>query len=136
LCLYNQGILSWETNYERDAAELLAKITSCATGVDISPEGFMRVGRQIQNIEKAFNTLHAGFTREDDHPPRRYWDEPVRSGPYKGEKIDHEEWEKMLDDYYALHGWDKESSWQTKECLEGLDLPEVANKLERVGRLK
>ncbi len=136
LCLYNQGILSWETNYERDAAELLAKITSCATGVDISPEGFMRVGRQIQNIEKAFNTLHAGFTREDDHPPRRYWDEPVRSGPYKGEKIDHEEWEKMLDDYYALHGWDKESSWQTNECLEALNLSEVANKLERVGRLK
>ena len=136
LCLYNHGILSWETNYESNAAALLAKLTSFATGVDISPENFMRVGRQIQNIEKAFNTLHAGFTRKDDHPPERYWTEQVKSGPYKGERIDHEAWEKTLDEYYELHGWDKETGWQTRKGLENLNLVEVADKLEKANRLR
>jgi aldehyde:ferredoxin oxidoreductase len=136
VCLYNHGILSWETSYEdEDAPELLAKMTSYATGMEISAEKFMWIGRRVHNIEKAFNTLHAEFTRKDDYPPKRYWNEPVKSGPYKGERIDHEKWEKMLDEYYELHGWDKRTSWQTRECLEKLGLTEVADKLEKAGKL-
>ena len=136
ICLYNHGILSWETNYEeKNAAELLAKITSSTTGIDLSTEKFMQIGRQVHNIEKAFNTLHAGFKRKDDFPPQRYWNEPVKSGPYKGEGIDHEKWEKMLDEYYELHGWNKQTSWQTRECLENLNLRQVIDKLDRFGKL-
>lgn len=135
LCLYNHGILSWESITEENAASLVSEMTSAATGTDLSEDKFMQIGRQIHNIEKAFNTLHAGFTRKDDYPPKRYWNEPVKSGPYKGEKIDHEAWEKMLDQYYTLHGWDKQTSWQTKECLEGMGLREVADKLKSAGRL-
>ncbi|RLI09441.1 hypothetical protein DRO42_04230 [Candidatus Bathyarchaeota archaeon] len=135
ICLYNHGILSWETRYEKTAAELLARITSSATDIDLSAEKFMRIGRQVHNLEKAFNTLHAGFTRRDDYPPQRYWNEPVKSGPYRGERLDHETWERMLDEYYELHGWDRQTSWQTRECLERLNLRQVADKLDRFGKL-
>lgn len=109
---------------------------SSVTGVDYSSTKLLKIGQQIQNVEKAFNTLYAGFTRKDDYPPVRYYTEPVKSGPHAGEKIDHEEWEKMLDKYYTLHGWDRKTSWQTKECLYELNLPEVAEKLEKANKLK
>jgi aldehyde:ferredoxin oxidoreductase len=57
----------------------------------------------------------------------------VKSGPYRGEHIDHETWERMLDEYYSLHGWDTESGLQTRENLESLGLKSVANLLERTG---
>lgn len=113
-----------------------AALASAATGRKISTDKFMKIGLQAHNLEKAFNTLHAGFTRKDDHPCYRYYNEPVRSGPYKGERIIHDVWERMLDRYYELHGWDKETSWQTNACLERLDLRDVAERLRKAGRLK
>ena len=41
----------------------------------------------------------------------------------------------MLDAFYELHGWDKETSWQTRKTLEFLGLSDVAEKLAEVGRL-
>jgi aldehyde:ferredoxin oxidoreductase len=136
VCLYNNGLLSWETIIESDAARHIAELTSAATGMDLTPDKFMRIGRQVHNIEKAINTIHGGFTRSHDYPPKRYWSEPVKSGPYRGERIDHNEWEKMLDDYYDLHNWDTKTSLQTRETLEKLDLTTVADRLEEVGKLK
>ena len=135
VCLYNHGILSWETPMGENAAGLLSEMTSSATGMELSVDKFMQIGRQVHNLEKAFNTLHAGFTRRDDYPPERYWNEPVKSGPFKGERINHDAWEKMLDDYYALQGWEKQTGWQTASSLERIGLNEVAEKLKVAGRL-
>ena len=135
MCLYNNGILSWETEITGDAARHLAELTSAATGMELTVEGFMGIGRRVHNLEKAFNTLHGGFTRKDDYPPKRYWEEPVKSGPYKGEHIDHETWERMLDEYYSLHGWDAESGLQIRDSLEAVDLKAVADSLEESGKL-
>jgi len=135
-CLYNNGLLSWETKTEPSAAGYIAELASSLTGMDLPVERLMRIGRQVHNLEKAFNTLHGSFTRKDDYPPKRYWEEPVKSGPYKGERIDHETWERMLDEYYELHGWDVETGLQKREILESLDLHIVADKLAEVGLLK
>lgn len=134
-CLYNNGLLSWETEASGHAAHHFAELTSSLTGMDLDVERFMRIGLQVHNLEKAFNTLHGGFTRRDDYPPKRYWEEPVKSGPYAGEHIDHEEWERMLDEYYGLHGWDPGTGWQTKETLVSLGLTDVADRLEAAERL-
>ncbi len=134
-CLYNNGLLSWETEASAQAAHHIAELTSSLTGMNLDAERFMRIGLQVHNLEKAFNTLHGGFTRLDDYPPKRYWEEPVKSGPYAGERIDHDEWERMLDEYYGLHGWDPETGWQTKETLASLGLTGVADTLEAAGRL-
>lgn len=112
-----------------------AALFSAATGVEMSGEELMQVGRRIHNVEKAFNTLHAGFTREDDYPPDRLFDEPARSGPYEGEALDREKWARMLDRYYCLQGWDVRTGWQTEAGLLELGLHQVAEKLRRHGRL-
>jgi len=127
------GVCSYIPN---QTPEDLAEMVSAATGFELSADRLMRVGLQVHNVEKAFNTLHTGFTRGDDLPPYRYYNEPVKSGPFKGESLSHERWEMMLDEYYALHGWDRVTSWQTRECLEELDLADVAGRLEEAGRLK
>jgi aldehyde:ferredoxin oxidoreductase len=112
-----------------------AALFSAATGVSMSGEQLMEAGRRIHNVEKAFNTLHGGFTREDDYPPDRLFDEPTESGPYKGEALDRQKWARMLDEYYRLQGWDLATGWQTEAGLVGLGLDMVAEKLRRHSKL-
>ena len=104
-------------------------------GIDLTPEEFMLIGRRSYNLEKGFNTIHTNFDRKDDLPPKRYMEEAVKSGPFVGHKCDEEKWNEMLDRFYQLHDWDKKTGLQTRQCLEDLDLKEVADKLEKVGRL-
>ena len=135
-CLYNCGLLSWETEATPKSAEYLAELASSLTGLGLNYERFILIGERLHNVEKAINTLHGGFTRNDDYPPKRYWIEPVKSGPYKGEYLDHKTWDKTLDDYYRLHDWDVESGLQTSKGLEKLGLEAVTDRLEAAGLLK
>jgi len=112
------------------------ELFSSATGRLLSKDELLHIGLQVHNLEKAFNTIHVGFDRNDDYPCERYYNEPVKSGPYKGECIDHEIWDRMLDTIYRLHGWDIETSWQTRKGLEKIGLSDIANKLEKENRLK
>lgn len=132
VCVYMGSFLGAHALELSDYAEL----TSSATGIDLTEEEFMLVGRRSYNLEKAFNTIHANFGREDDYPPRRYMEEPVKSGPYAGHKCDKEKWDEMLDMFYELHGWDKTTGLQTRKCLTELGMEDVADQLQKVGRLK
>ena len=113
----------------------LAQFYSSATGIKLSEIDIMKIGERIHNVEKMFNVYHVGFTREDDYPPQRLMEEPVKSGPMKGELLEKEQWDRMLDNYYELQGWDKSSGWQTRASLEHLDLGEIADDLDKAGRL-
>jgi len=132
------GVCLFSSNYNGPSLldpDDLAELYSAATGRDIDGDELMRIGERIHNIEKAFNVLHAGFSRRDDYPPQRLMEEPVKSGPMRGERLHREKWGQMLDEYYELHGWDKETGWQTRKCLEDLDLRRIADDLEKVGRV-
>jgi aldehyde:ferredoxin oxidoreductase len=111
------------------------ELTRTALGIDISEEEFMRLGQQAYNLEKAFNTIHVGFTRKDDYPPTRYVEEAIDSGPFVGFKCDRDKWDEMLDRFYELNGWDPATGWQTRSGLHALGLYDVAAKLAAAGRL-
>ncbi|MBW2285731.1 MAG: hypothetical protein JRF65_14190 [Deltaproteobacteria bacterium] len=49
--------------------------------------------------------------------------------------FDREKWKGMLEEYYALHGWDPETGLQTRRVLRELGLSSVLGKLEEAGRL-
>lgn len=115
--------------------EDLAELYSVAVGREVTGEDLMFIGERIHNVEKAFNVLHAGFGREDDYPPSRFMVEPIRSGPARGEVLDKAQFDRMLDQYYEIHGWDKGTGWQKKAQLEGLGLSEVARDIERKGKI-
>jgi len=126
---------SWWLSPEFCGPDDYAEAFSAVTGKETSGAQLMEMGRRIHNVEKAFNTLHAGFTRKDDYPPEIYMKEPIRSGPYQGERITREGQDCMLDEYYEASGWDKRTGRQLRETLESLGLPEVIEKLQETSKL-
>jgi aldehyde:ferredoxin oxidoreductase len=113
-----------------------ADLLSAATGKRFSGEDLMFLGRKIHNIEKAFNTLHAGFGAEEDYPPKRFFEEPVKSGPYAGALFNRDEWQSMLEEYYRLHGWDPKTGLQAEAILKELGLGFVQEKLAQAGKIR
>ena len=111
-------------------------IANAALGKDLTTEDYLLIGERIINIEKAFNTLHAGFDRSEDLPPLVYQEKKSTTGNHKDELLDRGKYESMLDEYYGSYGWDVQSGWQTEASLTSLGLPEVADKLRAAGRLK
>ena len=53
----------------------------------------------------------------------------------KGWKLDRDKFAAMMDEFYALRGWDPATGLQTRQQLEKLGLPEVADCLAKEGLL-
>jgi aldehyde:ferredoxin oxidoreductase len=105
------------------------ELISSAMGIDLSEEELMTIAKRGINLEKAFNTIHTDLSREDDYPPLRYIKEPIKSGPYVGFRCEKKKWDEMLDRYYELQGWDKETGLPTSKSLTQLGLEDVAVQL-------
>jgi aldehyde:ferredoxin oxidoreductase len=129
-------ILSQWSGLDLIGADDCAELFTSVTGIEILPDDLLYKGQRLHNIEKAFNTLHAGFKREDDFPPSRFMTEPVNSGPFAGEILHEDQWNRVLDEYYSLQCWDRATGQQTEKCLIDLGLSDVARKLRTYGKLK
>ena len=103
------------------------------TGTQTSAAQLLEAGERIQTLERAFNVLHAEFGRRGDMPPLKFVDTPVHRGLYKGQAIDIGRWNRMLDEYYRLHGWEISSGWPTEKTLSACGLGAVADRLRRSG---
>lgn len=103
-------------------AEDYAELCSAYLGKDITPEQIMVTGERIMTLERYFNQIHTSFERMDDYPPERLMTEPVKTGPLKGEKLDREKWDKMLNEYYNLHKWNIKTGKIPEERLEELSI--------------
>jgi aldehyde:ferredoxin oxidoreductase len=113
----------------------IAELCSAAFGEGISEEDLMRKGERILTLEKVFNLIHTDFDRDDDYPPEKLMEEPIKTGPFKGEKLDRKGWDTMLDEYYSLHGWDPETSFPREETLRALELDKYIDILNEKGKI-
>jgi len=112
------------------------ELINSGMGIDLTEDELMDHYAMIgRNLEVAFNALHTDMTRQDDLPPRRFIQEEVKTGPYKGLKIDEEKYNHMLNEFYERWGWDKKTGKQTKSGLEKLGLHDIAKKLSACGKL-
>jgi len=102
--------------------EEFSKLIRLATGMEIAKANLMEIGERIYTIERMFN-LREGFSRKDDNLPERYFKEPTPIGlpVARNKKIDKEKFNEMLDEYYQLHGWDK-NGVPDEETLQKLSL--------------
>ncbi|MCD6529679.1 aldehyde ferredoxin oxidoreductase family protein [Candidatus Bathyarchaeota archaeon] len=98
----------------------LVELINAVTGWDYTVEEFMTTGERINTLCRAFN-VREGITRKDDRLPPRFM-EPLRGGPTDGQAITREEFERMLNDYYEICGWDVETGIPTNEKLRELGL--------------
>ncbi len=71
------------------------------TGLQFSVEELDRVGLNVMGVERLIN-YRLGVRRKDDTLPDRWFDEPSTAGPFKGEHIDRDEFDRMLSRFYDV----------------------------------
>ncbi|MEM1779342.1 MAG: aldehyde ferredoxin oxidoreductase C-terminal domain-containing protein [Ignisphaera sp.] len=113
--------------------DLAARMLYAATGIEEFKDAhyLLIVGERIVNLERTFN-VREGFSRKDDVLPERFLREPFPRTPSKGQIF---ELDKLLDDYYTARGWDIKTGIPTRKKLEELGLKDVADELEKLGKL-
>lgn len=99
-----------------DICQLLQK----ALGFDMTDQYLYALGERIYTTERMFLNRE-GISRKDDYLPDPYYNQPIPDGPTKGEYIDREKFEMLLDEYYKLHGWD-DNGIPTAETVNRLNL--------------
>ncbi len=94
------------------------------TGLELTPLEIWTIAERCSNMERLFN-LREGLMRDDlikgDMLCHRYFDEPCTRGAPDviGKTIDREKFNKMIDEFYEHHGWDK----------NGVPLPKTLKRL-------
>jgi aldehyde:ferredoxin oxidoreductase len=131
ICHFNTA---W-SNLDSMSLPEMAEMYSAATGWETSVEDLKEVTMRQLNLEKAFNLRHTDFSRQEDMPTPRDLNEPIPTGRLAGWKIDEAKWNEMLDEYYEIHGWDRQTGYPTRKTLEDLGLKKAAEDLERIGKL-
>ncbi|MEW6308554.1 MAG: aldehyde ferredoxin oxidoreductase family protein [Bacillota bacterium] len=87
--------------------EHYAELFPLVTGWDYTWPDLLRLSERIWNLTRCFWLREVpGFGRSMDYPPGRLYKEPVPSGPSQGHVIDRPRLDALLDEYYALRGWD------------------------------
>ena len=87
-------------------------------GWDMNRDKFLEIGERIYNLTRLFN-VREGFSKTDDQLPERL-KEPRED---TGWRIDEVDFEKMVDEYYSVRGWDEEGK-PTAKTLERLQIVE------------
>ena len=94
--------------------EAMLSLYRAVTGVALDEPSALRIAERVVNLERLFN-VREGLTRKDDSLPERLVKEAMPSGPSRGNLVP---LEQMLDEYYALMGWDSEGVPQAERMRE------------------
>jgi aldehyde:ferredoxin oxidoreductase len=129
---------------------LESRLLSAVIGRNISEEDLDRIGARVFELNRAIMFRDGRKGREEDilsevnfvsmqEPPADMFDmyNPERYLPGKGDElishkgaaVDREKFEKMMDEYYELRGWDVETGYLKKEQLTELGLADIVEQL-------
>jgi len=98
----------------------VAEVLNAATGWDTSLWELMKLGERTITIKRVVSAGQ-GISRSDDRLPDRFFD-PLEAGALKGRALDREEFEKALELYYGMMGWNSETGVPTPGKLAELGL--------------
>jgi aldehyde:ferredoxin oxidoreductase len=103
LCRFYMKFIDWDG---------LATIIKSITGMDFTKEDLTKLASRVTTLSREFN-IREGWTREDDSLPTKFYKEPI--GPKKNLLLRKEDVDRMIKDYYELHGWDESGIPLTQE---------------------
>jgi aldehyde:ferredoxin oxidoreductase len=133
------------------APMLESQLLSAVTGQEVSETELDTLGERIFNLNRAIQLREGKKGREDDSLPETLFierEEPIMDvfgmhNPQlllpgagdeiisrKGKAVDKEKFERMLDEYYDLRGWDKATGLPKQEKLVELELGWVKDGLQ------
>jgi aldehyde:ferredoxin oxidoreductase len=104
--------------YQTASGQTMIKTLNNLTGSDYDMEHALKIGRRVVNLMRMFN-IREGMTKEHDSFSPRLGTPPV-DGPAMGKSIA-PTFEKVLQSYYRMSGWDQEGR-PARGLLEELDL--------------
>jgi len=110
--------------------DLYLKFFEAATGVETSLIDLHNTSDRIYALIRAFWVREYGseWSCSLDQPPARWFEEPPRKGPTKGQTLKREQYDQMLNCYYERRGWNSQGI-PTKETLNRLGLDYVSREL-------
>jgi aldehyde:ferredoxin oxidoreductase len=100
----------------------LVDMLNAVTAWDYTKEEALEMEMRVVNLLRVFNVRH-GIGPETEMPSPRYGSAPV-DGPVSGKSIQ-PHWEKMLEEYYKIMGWDRKTGKPWPETLRKLGLEHV-----------
>jgi len=106
----------------------MAQTFSSVTGIQTSDSDIRIMGERIHNLERAI-AVREGRTRQDDWLYDSVFDQ------MHWNEADKQNLRQAVDEYYEQSGWDSTTGWPTKAKLRELDLKDVADDLEKMGKL-
>ncbi|MDD5249530.1 MAG: aldehyde ferredoxin oxidoreductase C-terminal domain-containing protein [Rhodocyclaceae bacterium] len=89
-----------------DCADFAVQLAAL-TGEACDEARLLAAGRNITGLERLLN-FRLGLRAGDDTLPRRWFEEPIDVGPFKGEKIDRAEFAALKARFYELTGLNAE----------------------------
>ncbi len=108
----------------------MAKYAAAITGKQTTEQDLRAKAKKIWNLVRAFN-VREGFSRKDDTLPERMEKEPLPGGKPKGHAVPRADFERMLDEYYSLWGWDS-NGIPTKKTMESVGLADIAKRVPAI----
>ena len=81
-----------------------AEMFSAVTGVPTTLDDLLARSRDLYDTTRRI-LCSQGMRRKDDYPPPRTFDLPVQSGALAGHVLAREDYDRILDIYYAKRGW-------------------------------
>jgi aldehyde:ferredoxin oxidoreductase len=117
-----------ELGFEVDHYERLYEVV---TGKRMTWEQMLAVSEKVWQLTRSISAREIpGFGRSWDYPPERFMNEPVPDGPNQGHCITRQEVDTLLDEYYAMRGWDT-NGIPKAETLRQFGLDDIAAGMDR-----
>ena len=104
-------------------------VLNLAMGTDMALDEFLEAGERIHTLQKLFNLKHRPHGRADDVPQDRMFEVPETSRQFEI-GLDREKWDRLLDDYYDLHNWDRATGVPSAQALSDLGLGQYGGIVE------
>jgi aldehyde:ferredoxin oxidoreductase len=115
-----------ELGFEVEHYERLFEVV---TGRKLTWPQMLSVSEKVWHLTRSFSAREIkGFGRNWDYPPQRFMSEPVPDGPNQGYCISRQEVDLLLDEYYALRGWNR-NGIPRADTLRKVGLADVADSL-------
>ncbi|MEE9516683.1 MAG: aldehyde ferredoxin oxidoreductase N-terminal domain-containing protein [Candidatus Adiutricales bacterium] len=153
LCDMSWPILTSPTTEDHVGDPTLGgQVLSVVTGVEYDEARIEESAQRIFTTQRACQLKDGRNGREDDSLEEFHFTTglktdfgnpacivPGQDGEVfsrKGMTLDRAAFEKMKDEYYAIRGWDVKTGLPTREGLEALDLKEVTEGLDKLGKVR
>jgi len=123
---------------DMDGPSFERNMFTALTGIDWDDDDLEHASARVLHLERALLVRNFERSRTDDESLIPYFERTEHLvNPFIGERVglDAEKFRSVLNEYYGLRGWDRESGRPTRETLLRFDLGAEAEVLEDRGLL-